>query len=131
MPGHRLSEYILLGDMLRIRDGRIFYSSDQNCGCAIGGAMLAVGRWMRGIPHDHLQRFGEWPWLGKTYPGRGTFSAAIGTEFDRVCRGEMTLEALAQQVQVWEDEYDENLREPATDEPAVATEIEERKESLI
>jgi len=64
----------------------------------------------------------EWPWLATPNPqasrltkknGYGAFVYSIGYLFNEVCGGEITLDALASQVRIWEDEFDDNLRADA------------------
>ena len=142
MQGPRLSEHIILGDTLRKRESHVFYSSLLLCGCAIGGALLSVGI----VPQTSAawERFEQWPWLEEIVPEAErsgtlmvefnrqfayvhTFSNEIGLRFRQVCRGELTLEQLAEQVRVWEDLYDDNLK-PQPAEEKVQEQAQVREE---
>src|ERR1700733_5770950 len=106
----KLSEAMMLGDSLRVRNGEYFIGEkDGVCvGCAIGGAILAVGH------RDSWDRFELWPWLQSQCPSRlhlhsgsWTWQDRIGCEapneefpggFTSVCRGESTFEKLVDYV---------------------------------
>lgn len=95
----RLSELILLGDLLRRRDP-IRYLEEENCGqghcgCALGGALLASGY------DDPRMLYKVWPWLADENPANRakgftwTHDLEISHQFFDVCRGAQTIEQLA------------------------------------
>jgi hypothetical protein len=89
----RLSEAMMLGDSLRERNPSV-YLADRGegagyCGCAIGGAQLAVG---------DTSMFGYeniWPWL---LDGGYRYDVKISIYFIRVHLGERTFEQLVDYV---------------------------------
>lgn len=119
----RLSEALLLGDSLRTRERYCFLDMSTNppCGCALGGAALAMGR-TEYKGHLHL-----WPWL-ENLSGRMSdyiFEDEIGTyvgddhpSFSQVCTGKYTIEQLADYVRSIEPDEDtvQKMDEPAVQE---------------
>jgi hypothetical protein len=108
----RLSEAILLGDSLRKRYAYVFLRefNGETFGCALGGAGLAVGF---GVEDPYAFRR-IWPWTQKTTDGTRlvTLEDEIGLgcghpSFDGVCRGEATIEQLADWVRSIEPECGE------------------------
>lgn len=108
----KLSEAILLGDSLRTRSQHVYIDHTTNppCGCAIGGATLAMG--MAG-KRDHEVL---WPWLCECYtmkPRYNSYAEVIGfgaadvLGFADVCSGTCTLEELADWVRSVEPECGE------------------------
>lgn len=97
----RLSTAMMLGDVLRERDGSLYLtvSGGRACGCAIGGAYLAIGR----TRVDH-QTMSEFPWLMDIGPdGQNCWTAQIGCgvsgiSFNSVMRGDFTFEQLVDYV---------------------------------
>ena len=86
----RLSEAMMLGDMMRRRSGGIYLiNTEAPCGCAIGGAALAIGHkagaaWSRG--RTLLQA--TYPWFTDAEDEK------ISVMFMDVCTGETTFEQL-------------------------------------
>jgi hypothetical protein len=109
----KLSEAILLGDSLRKRDPRAFlYEIDgEACGCALGGAELAVGV---GVKDPYAFRR-IWPWTQKQTDGSITLEDEIGfgdvrsthPGFTDVYKGKATIEQLADYVRSVEPECGE------------------------
>jgi hypothetical protein len=116
----RLSEHILLGDSLRTRDAGRWYDPQENCGCALGGAMLSLGHGAKTLSSADI--VAQWPWLSKedfAVPGRVNYPGIvmISALFLELCNGRYhhpdqpkTIEQLADQVRQWEDEFDDNLK---------------------
>ncbi len=115
----RLSEAVILGDTLRRRSPTLFIDEDENgskCGCAIGGATLAMGKCGN---RDHEE---FWPWLSDIaykHPSDYdiTWESAIGIygykgkpSFLRVCDGLANLEQLVDWIREVEPECDKCCR---------------------
>jgi hypothetical protein len=134
----RLSEHILLGDVIAARDGRLFYSDIGRCGCALGRAMVSVGAWAvdRNHPAAVASILAQWPWLSKHCSDApvknlsSVFASQIGGLFNRVCREEMTIEQLAQKVREWEDLYDDRLKPQVAEVSEVSEPTQEKKEEV-
>lgn len=99
----RLSEAMMLGDSLRTRNEATFLDMTSNppCGCAIGGAILAVGG------RSRFERNSLWPWLVETSQHHSSFSheSVIGCgswknqpSFANVMDGNCTFEQLVDYV---------------------------------
>ena len=95
----KLSEAMMLGDSLRERDGSCWYDPKNNCGCAMGGAALAIGEGGRWLLHVEFYRM--WPWLSIENLN------AISYRFLRVCAGTQTFEELVDYVRSIEPECGE------------------------
>lgn len=113
----KLSVAIMLGDTLRIRDENCFLKRNDNdewCGCAIGGAALAMG-------NTNVQAyFLLWPWLREpskpmpdkdwaTYIGcyGGMLAEYPGIGFLSVMRGKHSFEELVDYIRSVEPECGE------------------------
>jgi hypothetical protein len=114
----KLSEYIILGSTaFPPNDGDSWFGSgalpNDKCGCAMGRAWLAAGRtvqeWMGAInsfPDSLINGHGygcslatfafglQWPWLRNSQPVCGRISQM----FNRVVKGELTIDAIAEYV---------------------------------
>lgn len=97
----KLSEAMMLGDLMRKRVNHIYLSvhPDGACGCAIGGATLAMGR-TGNEDHEAL-----WPWLREKGPHGRLWDYVIGIgaadgnpSFTEVMRGHITFEQLVDYV---------------------------------
>jgi hypothetical protein len=92
----KLSDAIVLGDTLKKRDDGYWLSTDKTCGCALGGAMLAIGKGDEMIGEDWIfcgrYPFTHWPWLSWEH------LRVISGKFYSVCHGEMTFEELVDYV---------------------------------
>jgi hypothetical protein len=104
----KLSEAMMLGDGLRKRDYRTYLlplHGGKWCGCAIGGATLAMGRTGR-FAHREL-----WPWLNKLNISKRSWEIEIGLQgeisFKAVMRDECTFEQLVDYVRSIEPECGE------------------------
>lgn len=100
----RLSEAILLGDTLRRRDAWVFLqllSDGTYCGCAIGGALLAVGDTREASSESfEIEPYIQcWPWLAEMCPEGNSWVSKVGCNwahgFAAVCAGRLTIEQLA------------------------------------
>jgi hypothetical protein len=102
----RLSEAILLGDSLRDRNWDVFLDTTTTppCGCALGGAQLAMGR-------TDIQGYRDlWPWVHDKAAMESEFrdllyedhigvvDAAGHPNFFDVVKGSCTIEQLADYV---------------------------------
>jgi hypothetical protein len=127
----RLSEAMMLGDSLRTRNWSLFLSVNKPyCGCALGGAQLAVGDESRGAFRTH------WPWITTIVDRkRGhTYEDIIGClckgfehlpHFSGVMRGIFTFEQLVDHVRSIEPECGEcNRFECSCVKPAGVHEVE-------
>lgn len=91
----RLSVAILLGDSLRTRDNNKYLDmrTDPPCGCAIGGAQLAMGR-TEDFAFEKI-----WPWLNDISPDGCHWRSEVGCSsengFEAVMDGTKTIEQLA------------------------------------
>lgn len=99
----RLSEAIMLGDMLKKPDGGRWLGrdGDRYCGCALGGAALAAG-----FGEQHLAAIGDlvsyipfenrvhaaWPWINAVQRMR------IGQMYMQVAAGKIAIEQLVDYV---------------------------------
>lgn len=131
----KLSEAILMGDSLRTRDYNAFLFRKRGgkyCGCAIGGACLALGHTEAG----NETRLALWPWLSKPSPNMPegafrNFEADIGFNptvgFKAVCKGKATIEQLADYVASVEPACGECNRFDCTCSVPVETSVEERE----
>jgi len=102
----RLSEAILLGDLLKRADPNIWLSPDGSCGCALGGALLAAGTdpWKFGVEYGirqprSYQEISEmravksrWPWL------TGDHLMTISDLYRDAAHGYKTIEQVADYV---------------------------------
>lgn len=88
----KLSEAILLGDSLKKADPTIFLHPDKSCGCALGGAALAIGMVSLVYPAHSPRFLAAFPWFNAHY------SAEIGYRYNQVAVGLMTLEQLVDYV---------------------------------
>lgn len=111
----KLSDAMVLGDSLRDRQWSIWLSANKSCGCAIGGAILAIGKGDEFLASylslilSNEPIFRYWPWL--EYEGLNQISA----RFRKVCRGEMTFEQLVDYVRSIEpDETEETVAVEST-----------------
>ena len=99
----KLSEAIILGDSLKRPDYKCWLSLDGSCGCAFGGAILALGL-ADGYIADREAMFDEgfgfepmeshtimnaFPWLTEVILNE------ISTLYRRVCDGQITIEDVA------------------------------------
>lgn len=93
----KLSEAILLGDTLKTADPSRWLSLDGSCGCALGGAVLAVGKYAEilalykaGGAQDIEKTFigGMWPWITPA------FLLALSHRYYNVYYGSETIEQL-------------------------------------
>lgn len=119
----RLSEMILLGDSLRTRKGWHFLNQESDgsyCGCALGGAALAIGK------QEYSMTNPPWPWLLNEAPGGGllcgeplTYQDTISLKFFSVCCGDITIEQLVDYVRSVELAEDVQIM----DETPVAEEV--------
>lgn len=104
----RLSDAILMGDTLRSRRPSRFLekTGDGFCGCAIGGALLAIG------VEDGNERHKIWPWLKNDNADSPfttqtwTNETEISNQFWMVCAGKRTLEELVDYVRAIEPAED-------------------------
>lgn len=95
----KLSVAMMLGDSLRARNATIWYDPNTNCGCAIGGAALAVGERSMWMVHQDFLKM--WPWLD--FP----ILSAISKKFYNVVEGRETFEELVDYVRSIEPECGE------------------------
>lgn len=88
----KLSDAAVLGDSLRKRDPGVYITKTHNghCGCAIGGAILAIGG---NNVEDYPTLF---PWLLDRPSKRywNSYANIISTKFYEVMYGTVTFEAL-------------------------------------
>lgn len=123
----KLSEAMMLGDSLRIRDSAMFLR-DGGCGCAIGGALLATG-----CTFDFYKQFKSgkpkyiaplmrlwWPWV------TDDLVWDISGQFNEVCMGRLTFEKLVDYVASIEPSCGDCNRFDCTCKPA-AVPVEEMK----
>lgn len=120
----RLSEAIILGDTLKKCDPNLFISSDGSCGCAFGGALLAVGvtpaEWgkeLRGPwrTTDELDCVkSRWPWLKLRHVAR------ISSLYYAVADGKATIEDVAVYIRSVEPIEPQAATEPSEAHEAVA-----------
>lgn len=105
-----LSEAVLLGDLIRTRDAGCYlrWPADEvgPCGCAIGGAVMAV---RSGITRQDIAAGYDtngyslaeaiWPWLERRIACSDghirTYDTIISIQFYEVVEGKRTLESLA------------------------------------
>lgn len=120
----RLSEAIMLGDMLRRRCPDAFLEAEngQVCGCALGGATLALGHsdgknvmgnWIKELEPSLVA---EYPWFNER------IRTTIGTWFFQVCDGYATMESLIDYVRSIEPDCDCNRHNCNCAEQAAAPE---------
>jgi len=87
----KLSDMMVLGGSLRVRNSDVYLYvpgvnpvmdgyglGDKPCGCAIGGATLAMGR-TGNSDHNKL-----WPWLYQPRGNSGTYADVIGMMFTKI-----------------------------------------------
>lgn len=123
----KLSDAMVLGDSLRSRNPD--YWLIGNSGCAMGGAMLAVGKKddQEKCYRQHTSyteyMFDQWPWLAPVHLGE------ISNRFKRVCEGKETLESLIDYVRSIEPECGECLRFGCICNEAVSSTAEAVKET--
>jgi hypothetical protein len=97
----KLSEAVMLGDVLRTRNHRVWLEPRTEappCGCALGGALLATGAKKAGEMADGSDVRDTWPWLSVDA------ITAISRRFDEVCGGERSLESLVDYIRSIEPE---------------------------
>lgn len=90
----KLSDAIVLGDTLKRPDSTKWISNDGKCGCALGGALLAVGidpvafnrESMVSVPGEWPSVKARWPWLTRDH------LSEISNLYHEVCHGRRTLE---------------------------------------
>lgn len=85
-----LSQAILLGDTLKLSADDVYLSRDGACGCALGGALLAVGG-ESGVGVE-FQLTRAWPWL------ESRDLTCISMMYTDVCAGARTLDSLVEWV---------------------------------
>jgi hypothetical protein len=94
----KLSEAILLGDSLRTRTNGCYLNTRTSppCGCALGGAQLAMGRTEDMAFHE------LWPWLQDISPDGVSWRAEVGCDnergFEAVMGGSISIDQLADYV---------------------------------
>jgi hypothetical protein len=90
----KLSEAIMLGDSLRTRLYHCWLSEKKEdgtlCGCALGGAALAIGETRRHLEESDF--YAMWPWLTEE------IITEISHRFESVCCGWATFESLVDYV---------------------------------
>ena len=102
----KLSEAMVLGDVLRERNPSVWIAGDGSCGCALGGAALATGHsekelitWIMARNCETTEWFQFlWPWLSTDNV------RDISKMFSDVCRAQMTFEQLVDYVRSIEPE---------------------------
>lgn len=110
----KLSDAMVLGDTLRKRNASMYLDKDRYgnyCGCAIGGAFLAIGI----TDSDEMIADREhWPWLSDKANLGSRYRTLIGCGIDRkypsflqVETGECTFEQLVEYVRSIEPECGE------------------------
>jgi hypothetical protein len=109
----KLSEAMLLGDSLRRRTNEIYLQQDPEhegewCGCAVGGALLALGRGRArlGKPENNVDaKYSIWPWLvepdlanyGRPFEGSVEHAENVAS-FENVMQGKNSFEQLVDYV---------------------------------
>ena len=102
----KLSEAIVLGDTLKTRNPTKWLDEDGSCGCALGGALLAVGMSAE-RPRDIGKELNtRWPWLSVHE------ISVISTAFTDVCQGRLSLEALVDYVRLIEPKEEVTAEQP-------------------
>lgn len=104
----KLSIAMLMGDTLRKRDAEHWLTEDGSCGCAMGGALLAVSGTAKDLKQPRacawsspVTFFRRWPWLTETE------LINISGQFNRVVDGDATFESLVDYVRSIEPECGE------------------------
>lgn len=102
----KLSEAILLGDTLKRCDPKHWISEDGGCGCALGGALLAVGADMNKLRAEYewntfrncpeVKKY--WPWLTADHTHK------ISELYRGVASGDRSIEDVAAYVREIEPE---------------------------
>jgi hypothetical protein len=90
----QLSQAIILGDTLKKCDPETWISDDGSCGCALGGAMLAVGvtaeEWNQQWVSHRVEEMpcvkAQWPWITWEH------LVEISNLYRKVAKGELKLE---------------------------------------
>lgn len=93
----RLSDAIVLGDSLRVRNSAVWIKEEEDgriCGCALGGALLAVGETVQAIDETDIGVIlhKHWPWL------RASAMDDISRMFASVVRGDRSFEGVLEYV---------------------------------
>lgn len=99
-----LQHAIILGDPLKTADATTWLSDDGSCGCAFGGALLAVGvtpeeflsDWLSFPPSEWPCVQSRWPWLTWDH------MLAISGMYHDVVSGKSTIEDIADYVRTIE-----------------------------
>lgn len=99
-----LQHAIILGDPLKRSDPRQWLSPDGSCGCAFGGALLAVGI-DPAVFNFEWQEYqqGEWPSVTELWPWlTSDHLFEISGLYAKVCEGKSTIESVAAYVRTIE-----------------------------
>lgn len=122
----KLSEAILLGDSLKKPASYLFLSPDGSCGCALGGAALAVGiTTLLTHPCESDEFMAAFPWFTMH------ISAEIGVRYFKVEAGRMVIEELVDFVRSIEPAEDATSEQEKAEQLRLESIAEEREGTEI